>query len=84
MTYETKNLYRSIMEATGRFEFVKEKSSGILIFWDNYWENEYSIRTDWPLDKVIQWITNFYSEDFCQRGEEKARRKFRAALGLDQ
>lgn len=77
-------LTRSIMEATGRFEFVKEDSEmNMLTFWDNHWEKEYSIKTNWTLDKLIQWITNFYAEDYERRGEQKAQRKMRSALGLD-
>lgn len=77
-------LSRSIMEATGRFEFVKEEPElKMLTFWDNRWEKEYSIRNDWTLEKLIQWITNFYSEDFLWQGEQKAQRNIRKALGLD-
>lgn len=77
-------LSRSIMEATGRFEFVKEDSEmNMLTFLDNHWEKEHSIRNDWTLEKLMQWITNFYSEDFLWQGERKAQRKMRMALGLD-
>jgi len=75
-------LATKIMEATGRFEFTKERD-GVLIFWDNHWENEHSIRADWSLEKLMQWITQFYSEDFMWQGEQKAQRKMRTALGLD-
>lgn len=71
-----------IMEATGRFELIMERD-GVLIFWDNCWENEHSIRADWTLEKLMQWITNFYAEDYESRGERKAQRKMRSALGLD-
>lgn len=71
-----------IMEATGRFELIMERD-GVLIFWDNHHENEHSIRADWSLEKLIQWITQFYAEDYERRGELKAQRKIRSALGLD-
>jgi hypothetical protein len=75
-------LSRQIMEATGRFQFVKEEPElSIMTFWDNCWEKEYSIKTDWTLEKLMQWITNFYAEDYEWRGEQK--RKMRSALGLD-
>lgn len=77
-------LSRQIMEATGRFQFVKEEPEmNMMVFWDNCWEKEYSIKTDWNLEKLIQWITNFYSVDYEWRGEQKAQRKIRSALGLD-
>lgn len=77
-------LSRSIMEATGRFEFINEDpESSTLIFWDNHWERDQIIRNDWTLEKLIKWITNFYSEDFMWQGEQKAQRKMRTALGLD-
>jgi hypothetical protein len=55
----------------------------MVTFWDNNWEKEHSIRNDWTLEKLMQWITNFYSEDFLWQGEQKAQRKMRTALGLD-
>jgi hypothetical protein len=74
----------SIMEATGRFEFVKEEPEmNLITFWDNHWEKEYSIRNDWTLEKLMQWITNFYSKEFLWKGEQKAQRIMRIALGLD-
>jgi len=77
-------LSRQIMEATGRFQFVKEEPEmNMMVFWDNCWEKEYSIKTDWTLEQLIQWIINFYSEDYEWRGEQKAQRKMRLALGLD-
>jgi hypothetical protein len=77
-------LSRSIMEATGRFEFIKEESElKMLIFWDFHKEIEYSIQSDLTLEKLMKWITNLYSEDFLWRGEWKAQRKIRIALGLD-
>ena len=77
-------LSRQIMEATGRFEFVKEDpETSIMTFWDNCWEKEYSIGADWTLEQLMRWITNFYAEDYEWRGELKAQRKMRSALGLD-
>lgn len=77
-------LSRQIMEATGRFQFVNEEPEmNMMTFLDNCWENEHSIKTNWTLDKLIQWITNFYAEDYEWRGEQKAQRKMRSALGLD-
>lgn len=77
-------LSRSIMEATGRFEFVKEEPElNMLTFWDNRWEKGHIIRNDWTLEKLMQWITDLYSEDFMLQGERKAQRKMRMALGLD-
>jgi hypothetical protein len=29
------------------------------------------------------WITNYYAEDYQWQGEEKAKRKIRRALGID-
>jgi hypothetical protein len=75
-------LSRSIMEATGRFEFIKGDDE-TMIFFDNHWEREKSISPKWTLGKLMQWITNFYSEDFLWQGEQKAQRKMRTALGLD-
>jgi hypothetical protein len=75
-------LSRSIMEATGRFEFINGNDE-IMIFWDNCWEQEKTISSKWTLGKLMQWITNFYSEDFLWQGEQKAQRKMRTALGLD-
>lgn len=75
-------LSRSIMEATGRFEFIKGDDE-TMIFWDNHWEQEKSISPKWTLGKLMQWITNFYSEDFLWQGEQKAQRKMKTALGLD-
>lgn len=77
-------LSRQIMEATGRFEFVKEDpETSIMTFWDNCWEKEYSIGADWTLEELMRWITNFYAEYYERRGELKAQRKMRSALGLD-
>ena len=77
-------LSRSIMEATGRFEFVKEEPEfNMITFWDNNLENEYIIKSDWTLKKLMQWITNFYSKDYMKLGEWNAQRKMRIALGLD-
>jgi len=80
----TNELSRQIMEATGRFEFVKEEPElNMMIFWDNCWEKEHSIKTNWTLNKLIQWIIDFYAEDYAWRGEQKAQRKMKSALGLD-
>jgi hypothetical protein len=77
-------LSRQIMEATGRFQFVKEEPEmNMMTFWDNLWENEHNIKTDWTLEKLMQWIINFYTEDYEWRGEQKAQRKMRSALGLE-
>lgn len=77
-------LSRRIMEATGRFEFVKEDpEASIMTFWDNYREKEYNIGAHWTLEELMRWITNFYAEDYEWRGELKAQRKMRMALGLD-
>jgi len=75
-------LSRSIMEATGRFEFIKGDDE-IMIFWDNHREQGKSISPKWTLGKLMQWITNFYSEDFLWQGELEAQRKMRTALGLE-
>lgn len=71
-----------ILEATERFEFIKERD-GILIFWDNHWENEHSINANWDLKKLMQWLINFYSEDYLWRGKQNAQREMRIALGLE-
>lgn len=73
----------SIMEATGRFEFLRNGSKNMLIFWDNYYGEEQFIFNDWTLEKLMRWIVNFYSEDFLWRGEEKTQLKMRNALGLN-
>ena len=77
-------LTRSIMEATGRFEFIKEDHElEMLNFWDIKNEAEFNIGSDWTLDRLMKWITNFYTEESIWQGEQKAQRKMRASLGLD-
>ena len=76
-------LIRSIMESTGRFEFIVENEIlNTISFWDNHWEKEYHIGNNWTLKKLIGWITNLYAEDFEYRGVSKAQNDMRKALGL--
>jgi len=90
MNKDTKDVYEDlgaalatrIMEATGRFEFQSQLDK-VIIFWDNQREERYSIRADWNLEKLMVWITKFYSEDFMRRGKLSTQREMRKALGLD-
>lgn len=72
----------SIMVATGRF-YLTQDGEDTMKFWDNDLEKEVSIIPKWTLGKLMQWIVNYYAEDFRWRGEQKAQRKMRNALGLD-
>lgn len=77
-------LISSIMEATGRFEFIKEDTDlNTLTFWDEHWENEYNITNNLTLKELMEWIVNFYSKDFLSRGEQNVQWRIRKALGLD-
>lgn len=73
----------NILEATGRFEFILENEFlDTISFWDNHWEQEYSIGRNYTLSQLMQWLTNFYAKDYEQRGISKAQSDFRNALGL--
>lgn len=74
-------LIRTLVEATGRFEFVREEAQS-LIFYDEHWEAEQSLGRNWTLKQLMGWITNFYSEDFQWRGEEKIKRQMRQLIGV--
>lgn len=74
-------LIRTLVEATGRFEFVREEPNS-LIFYDEHWENKHSLGRNWTLKQLMKWITEFYSEDFQWRGEENVRRSMRELLGV--
>lgn len=75
---------REIMEATGRFHFVKEEpEKNLMTFWDSSWEKEHTIQSNWTLQNLMKWIIEFYAEDYEWRGELKAQRKIRAALGIE-
>ena len=75
-------LIRTLVEATGRFEFVEETDQEIRFF-DNHWDQDKTIGVSWTLKQLMVWITNYYAEDYQWQGEEKAKRKVRAALGID-
>lgn len=75
-------LVRTLVEATGRFEFVEETAQEI-VFFDNHWEQNKAIGTKWTLKQIMGWITNYYAEDYQWQGEEKAKLKIRRALGID-
>lgn len=75
-------LVRTLLEATGRFEFVKETAQEI-VFFDNHWEQNKAIGTKWTLKQIMGWITNYYATDYHWQGEEKAKREIRRALGID-
>ena len=74
-------LIRTLVVATGRFEFVREEAQS-LIFYDEHWETEQSLGRNWTLKQIMNWITNFYSEDFQWRGEEKVKRQLRQLIGV--
>lgn len=75
-------LVRTLLEATGRFEFVKETTQEI-VFFDNHWEQNKAIGTKWTLKQIMGWITNYYATVYHWQGEEKAKREIRRALGID-
>lgn len=77
-------LISSIMEATGRFEFVKEEIEfNRLTFWDHHWEEQLHIKNDLTLKELMEWIVNLYSKDFLSRGEQNVQWRIRKALGLE-
>ena len=77
-------LSRSIMEATGRFEFIKEDTDlNTLTFWDEHWEEQFSIRNNLTLKELMEWIVNFYSKDYLSRGEQSVQWRIKKVLGLD-
>lgn len=78
-----KELATRIMEATGRFEFITEMKDGFLLFADYGWDTQRSINPNWSLKELMSWITELYSEEYLWKGEQKARKEIRKALGLD-
>lgn len=83
-TILSEKLIKQIMNATDRFQFIKEEPEmNTMLFWDNCWEKEHRIGKDWTLENLIQWITKFYAEDYEWRGEMRNQRKIRVALGLE-
>lgn len=78
-----KELAIKIMEATDRFKFITEMKDGFLLFADYDWDTQRSINPGWSLEELMSWITELYSEEFLWKGEQKAQRKMRIALGLD-